>query len=219
MKKEFSVNFLLISIYVLAVVFSLSHISAEITSGEEIQSQIGINPDDLSTDIDELKSKYLTQEWEELVNKNKFLGPVHRFLKSFFLIKILFGEQYSISITFFLIFIFWIFTAIKSGNIIKSSEIIRGTSAVIIGFLFSIVLAQTGIFNSIAVYMVSVIFSPEQWWMRLILGAIALAIILIIAYISALTEKAIKENKQTQKQSKSEQTQKELEAVSREIKK
>lgn len=216
MKKHY---FILLFISLILLVFNISFAYSEENPGESIQKEIGINPENLPTSIDEIKDRYLTQQWEELIDENKYLGPIHRFLKNFFLIKILFGDDYSISLTFLLILILWLFIGVKAGQFISASEIIKGWLAISIGFLLSVILAQTGILKTISLFAISIIFKPENWWMRLILGAIALILFALLFYISRLIEKAIKEKLKKEEESKRKQTQKELEAFSTEIKK
>ena len=196
----------------LSFIFLLANASSlETDPGEAIKKQIGINPDDIPQDPEEIKNKYLIKDWEELVSKNKILGPVHRFLKSFFLIKLVLGEPYSLSITFLIIFILWFLAGAKAGSYLEVTGILKGISASAAGFLFAVILAQTGIFRTISVFMVSVVLKESSWWVRVIIILAWFIGVAIIFYLSQSIEKIIKKNKQEAEKKKEKATEEKVE--------
>jgi len=220
-KKSISrFNFTLSLIIVLIIFLKFGFAHAESLNPEEaIQKEIGVNPDDLPKSPEELQAKYLTQNWEELVDKNKVLGPVHRFLKSFFLIKILFGQPYSLSVTFLIVFILWFIVGAKLGAILEASGITKGLIASAIGFLISVILAQVKVYSAIAEFAVSLFLRESSWWVRLIIALAYIIILAILIFLAQSVQNILKQKRKAKKEERQERTRREIEAFSNELKK
>ena len=100
---------------------------------------------------------------------------------------------------------------------IKSSEVINSTVAILIGFLIAIILAQIHFFKLIASFSIGLIFKPENWWMRaitliIILGALAFAHVL-----SKMVEQNLKKSGKKKEESELKQKVKEVKALSKEV--
>ncbi|MEK6825904.1 MAG: hypothetical protein AABY00_03900, partial [Nanoarchaeota archaeon] len=201
MKSVFKTSVLLLLYF--SIIISLSFVNAETTPGEAVKQQIGFNPEDLPTSPQEFKDKYLSEEWSELVSKNKYLGPIHNtFLKNQAIFKILFGDPYALSLTFLIILILWIFISVKAGQLIQASGILDGITATLAGFIFSILLAQTTLLRTLAKLSLDIITSSANWWIRLIVAIFIIVMLFIVSYLVSLIRKSLKDNRATKREEK-----------------
>ena len=65
-----------IIIQILLFLIIFSHLILAIDSGEEIKKQIGVNPNDVTTDVNKMKSDYLKQQWTDFIAQNKVTKPI-----------------------------------------------------------------------------------------------------------------------------------------------
>ncbi len=220
MNKQLKSSFqILFALFILSSIF-FTYVKAETTPGEAVKQIAGFNPEDLPTTPEGFKDKYLSREWSDLISKNKYLGPIHNFfLENQTIFKVLFGDPYAISLTFLLVFVLWLFIAVKSGQIIESSGILKGGSTIIAGFVFTILLAQTTLLRTIAKLCLDLVTKAENLWMRLIVAIVLIVLFFIASYLVSMFRKSAIENKKKKKFEEMEEKTEEVEAMTEGLKK
>lgn len=208
-------------ILILNLIFiSLFAFSSAQDSGEIIKKEMGINPDNISTNLDQIKEDYLQEKWTEFIANSKILGPFHLFLKKISLLfQILFAHPYEISLTLFLIIVLWIFVVLKTSEIINATRIIKGSISLAIGVGLAIILAQVGVLNILSVFAKDLIMKPENWRIRTIVIIITFGVMAFLYVLSSIISKHIKEKVKEKREEESEQKVKEIKGFTKTIKK
>jgi len=165
---------------------------------------------------EEKRNEYLKQEWGKILAKNKYIGPIHNFfVKNPLIFTILFNEPYNFSLKFICIIILWIFFLAIGFSFAKALGIKSFSLSFLAGIVFAIFFAQITIIGAAVDFTLSLIFSKEQWWMRLILGAVAFFAIVILYYLSSATSQAIEKARKKRKEQEGEENLEKLERVER----
>ncbi len=208
-------------ILILNLIFiSLFAFSSAQDSGEIIKKEIGIDPNKIPTNLDELKEDYLQEKWTEFISKSKILGNLHKFLTKFsFLFIVLFAHPYEISLTLFLIIVLWFFVFLKTTEIINASRITKKSISLVIGAALAIILSHVGILKTLSVFIKDLILKPENWWMRTIIIAITFGVIAVVYVLSSILSRHIKEKAREKAEEESIQKVKEVKGFTKEIKK
>src|SRR5256885_948076 len=133
MKKSFLFILLLLSFN---FINSLQIVRAEANNSDIIGSL-----QNLPSDPDELREKYLNQEWSALIKNSTIIGPMHSFFLSIPLpFIILFGQPYSFSARFFLLAIIWLYVMAIAADILASSGLLKRAASIPIGIGIAIIL-------------------------------------------------------------------------------
>lgn len=202
MKKELK-NLILPAVIITIFLASfISFVAAEATSAEQI---IGFDPNKIPQTKEEIANQYLSQEWSSIVTKTPLIGPINTFFTNNPLIfNILFNIPYSLTATFFMIFILWLYIALIMSDLLKPL-IDKPSISFAIGFASSIILAHINLIKTIVSGPLNLLFAPESWWMRIIMWILLFTIFFVIWYVNKAFAKQIKAGKQKQKQSELEQ--------------
>ncbi len=219
-KRGWIILCLLLSLSIFSFSF-ISLIKAETpaTPGEAVKQQLGFNPEDLPTTPQEIKDKYLSQEWSDLISNNTYLGPIHKtFVANPTIFKIIFGDPYAISLTFLLILILWLFIGAQSGRLLEASGLLKGGSAILAGFIFTILLAQTTLLRSLAKLCLDIVTQSANWWIRLIVGIVIVVLFFILSYLVSLTRKSMIEKRKKKREEKLDEKTEEVEEIEKGLK-
>jgi len=188
-----------LSISLLSILL-ISFISAQVTTPEELfAQQTGIeqipkSPEELKQEI---KERYLKQEWSNIIAKIPIIGKIHTFFLAHPLpFKILFNYQYEISLTFILIVILWLFTITVTSDLIRASGLVKGVITLLIGLGTAIIFAQINLLKVISTKSLDLIYTKEAWWIRLILWLVFIAILAVLYYAEKILGKTLKKNKE-----------------------
>jgi hypothetical protein len=139
------------------------------------------------------KVNNLLQQWKELALKNEFLKELDNSFKEinlFFFI--LFGEDYSFSLYFLLIFILWLFLLLNFYYIIRSYSTFSEFASAFISFSITLISAHLGLFKTISKFLISLIFNLNT----IIQLSIIFGIIIILFYFIFFFKKNFKEIKE-----------------------
>ncbi|MDP3881667.1 MAG: hypothetical protein Q8Q31_02195 [Nanoarchaeota archaeon] len=215
MKKEFAL--------LIALLITLSLMPAQVSAQEAIEDSL-VKIEDAKDKVDSgigiitdspenIKNKYLTKAWGDMISKNKIIGPIHKFFSQYPLpFIIVFNYPYEISLTFFSIFFLWLFITIAVSKQAGSSGLIGDAAAVFLGIFAAIILSQLGLLQLIVTSALSLILSKEAWWARLIISMIIIAFVLALGYINSMIAKGLKEKRKKDKEEKQEQIVQEAES-------
>ena len=169
-------------------------------TSQVIGEEFGVNPDNIPTDPEEIKSQYLQQEWAKLVAENKILGPVHNFLNKISpVFSVILNHPYEISLTFFGIFLLWLLFVLGGLKFCKSFNL-NGWLSGGIGIVFASILAQINLIETTVTSILDLIFKQENWWIRLILGILIIGAIIIVIYSWLYLSSYIKKQKKAGKE-------------------
>lgn len=218
-KSQTIIIALLILSFLSAIYFS--HLALAATPDEVIQSQIGINPDNIPSDPSEITSKYLKQEWSKLIATWPIIGPIHSYLLVHPIVfQVLFNYQYEISLTLFLIIILWIYFTILGGSLIDTTGLVKkGWQSLLFGVAIALILAHTNIIKNIVLFTLGIIFKQDQWWIRTLLWLLAMVVFWVIAIIANKTDEWQRKQKKAQKDAEVAQAAKEGQAAARGLEK
>ena len=192
-KRDF--KFLIVGLLILSAFLINVHAQSPEVS-DVLKEQFNISSDKIPTDPEEIKYEFLKQKWTELIEKNKYLGPIHNFLaneKTQWVFKILLAKEYELSVTFLFSLILWILIFTQSAKIIKSSAIVKKEIAFLMGFFIAVIFAQLKIINFIVVGIVDIMLKQENWWLRLIIGIVALGLFASLYIISKMISQTLKQ--------------------------
>lgn len=169
-------------------------------AAEVIGNTFNVPKDKIPTtpeDIEKIRQDFLKKKWTEVIEKNKYLGPIHGFfIKIAPVFLVLFAHPYEFSLIFLLIVIIWIWLASQSTKIVKSFGFVKEGFAFLIGIGVAIIFAQTRIIKVVATFLLDLVFKQENWWMRTIIVVLILGIFAVAHVMSKLVLKLIIKRKE-----------------------
>jgi len=179
-------------LFLQGVIVNADLVNVNPTTGEA--KVFGMNPADAPStpqDAANVSLTYLKQEWQKIVAKNPYIGPVHNFLLSHqSYITILFNVQYEFSLTFICIFILWCYIWFLSSDYISSFETLKLGLPWLAGLGVAVLFAQLGIIKFIVDAFLNLIFARSAWWARTLIWIAIIVIFFLIAYGEQLSVKA-----------------------------
>ena len=114
---------------------------------------------------DQKKWDYLSQQWKEILLKNKFVSSLNgAFTKLNFLFVFLFAENYDLSLTLFIAVLLWIFFFSSFGRAISVFSTFSQPVSYIVAFCFSVILAHLRVYYGISLILFKIIFFKEGIW-------------------------------------------------------
>ncbi|MCA9485664.1 MAG: hypothetical protein KC506_02370 [Nanoarchaeota archaeon] len=135
--------------------------------------------------VEQERWKYLSEQWKELLLKNKFVSVIDGFFRKInFVFVVLFGQSYDLSITLFFVFLLWIFFAFNFWKALRDFSPLSSNVALAAGIGLTIILAQFGMLRWIAEFFVGFIFAGGTLvrWIKFI--AFALGLFFVTALLS-----------------------------------
>jgi hypothetical protein len=191
--------------------------TAQMTPGEQIQEQIGFNPEKAPKTPQETRD-YLQQEWTKIVASKPVIGSIHKFfLEHPLIFKIVFNTPYVFSLTFFMVVLMWIFIMLTLTTLLARSDLLKGPPATAIGIGAAIILAQVGVYNHLSVWLSNLALSPQNGWVRFVIWTIIVLGFVIFFYIDQQVAETLKKRKEKRKkletEEKAELAKKEVEAL------
>ena len=215
MKKEITSNFkfkfalLIISTLLITslFVFYSNNASAALstTNLEDTTNTLNENLQNIPKTPQEIRDRYLRQEWNNIISKMTFIGPIHNFfIANPVIFNLLLREPYSFSLTFFSIFILWLCIAIWMKNIFKPI-FKQKWMAWLIGFAIAIALAWVTAIKTIVFAVFTVIFAEDAWWIRLILWLALLVAMILVFFVDHMIAQNIKKSKEAKEKAEMKQ--------------
>ena len=188
MKKQIIFITAVVVITLLSQIY-LSNLVLADTPGEQVEKQLGVNPEKLQSPED-IKNEYLKKEWASIIKNYSILGPIHTFLAensgAKLLEKVLLNEYYTFSLVFIILFILWLFSITIFSDLIKSLGIVKYPLSLLLGLGFAIIFAQIGITKQIVLFLIGLIFSQAKWFMRWIIALLLFLAFAVIYYVNAI---------------------------------
>ncbi|MBS3099822.1 hypothetical protein J4463_01225 [Candidatus Pacearchaeota archaeon] len=216
MKKNWA---FILSVVLFALFFSFS---ASVQALEDIK----INPDDplgIGINSDNLNSgdlvgsasdkwQYLQQEWTKILMQNPAVVGIDTFFKQFNIVfVILFAEQYAmLSPVLWLVVVLWILIAAGTSDLIRGQFGMDFVISFLLGVITTVIFAQMKIFRFFAELMLKVAFTPELWYVRLIVWLIIFAVVFAIFQGFKILSKHLKESRLAKAEKETAHRQKEL---------
>jgi large-conductance mechanosensitive channel len=151
------------------------------------------NPIDKFHEVEQTSSEKidnLMQQWQELLLKNEFLKELdNSFKKINMFFFVLFGEDYSFSLYFFLIFVFWLFLLISFYYVIRTYSTFSEFASAFISFSLILTSSHLGLFKTLSKSLISLIFDfGSVVRLLIVFGIIAILIYLIFFFKGNLKE-------------------------------
>ena len=188
MKKQIIFITAVVVITLLSQIY-LSNLVLADTPGEQVEKQLGVNPEKLQSPED-IKNEYLKKEWASIIKNYSILGPIHTFLAensgAKLLEKVLLNEYYTFSLVFIILFILWLFSITIFSDLIKSLGIVKYPLSLLLGLGFAIIFAKIGITKQIVLFLIGLIFSQAKWFMRWIIALLLFLAFAVIYYVNAI---------------------------------
>jgi hypothetical protein len=180
--------------------------TAQMTPGEQIQEQIGFNPEKMPKTPQETRD-YLQQEWTKIVASKPVIGSIHKFFLAHpLLFKIVFNTPYEFSLTFFMVVLLWIFVLISLSTLLARSDLLKGPASTAIGLGAAIILAQVNVFKYLSIFLSNLALARENAWIRFIIWTIIVICFIIIFYIDQQVAEELKKRKEEKKKLETERT-------------
>lgn len=217
---------LTLSIFTALVLFTLilHNVLAQGVNDEGIPSEVeGItNASDKIVDIGQnlTKEDYLKQEWQKILLNNTVISKLDAaFRKGNIVFKVLFGVDYSLSLTLVFIITLWVFTMLIVKDSTKKGLGIFEAAAWVLGIVSAVALSQLKIIPRISAFLVKLIFYQEAGWARFIIFVVVVGIIVVLFYLKALLSGTLEANRKKKLESETEQHQKEIKVFNESLKK
>ena len=168
---------LLISMFV----FQIVNVHAQ----EEIPGlPSGLSPEEVEKTQEKIEGKwdYLAREWKNIFLKNKFVSAIDSFFTKISIVfRILFGMDYSLSLTLLIVIIMWFYFFINIAKILTYFSTFSSSVSFVISLALAVILAQFKVYEKIAQFFIWLIFGDKPWWLSLII-TIVLIVVLVVLY-------------------------------------
>lgn len=199
-------GFLVLSIFTTILVQVQAQEIPPLPPGIEKLAEIGKNLTD-----DEARRAYFSQEWKEMLLKNKFISEIDSFFTEItILFRIFFGMPYSLSITLFLVIILWIIIALQGAKIVRNGFGIPEGISYLIGIAIAITLSQIQLLRRLIVFLTKFIFYRESAWARFIVFVVIIGIFILIYYFGGALSAFLEQRRKKKKGEETETKQKEI---------
>ena len=130
-------------------------------------------------DAQGIKFQYLKEEWTDYVRTSKYLGPIHRFFEKINIVfVVLFARNYEVSIELFFAICLWLATWYGLAGYITFLD--KSWQQVLLSLGGTIIIAQTRLFNLVAVALFKIVFYRQSFWWSL--ASTILVVLAIIGY-------------------------------------
>lgn len=209
MKKQFLFASLISTLLLSIVLISTSSAESPISGLEDQASNINEKVNNIprsQEDIkNEIRNKYLKEDWSEFMSKIKIIGQVHNFfIANPLIFQILLNEKYGFSLTFFGISILWIFFFILIYNTLK--YLLPSKSAILaLSGISCIIISHLGVINFIVHFIFHIIYAQETWWIRVFLWLFVGIILFLIFNTNKIFSTIMKQLKKSKEKTKIEQ--------------
>jgi len=150
--------------------------------------------------IEEEKWDYLSNEWNKILKKNPIVSGLDAvFTKTNIVFRILFGQDYSLSLTLFFVIFLWFYFLFGIKQIFTKAATFNPNVSLIISAGLSIILAQLQILRKIVDITGWFILSKTAGWWRFIAFVIVCGIFMVIFYINSVFADTLKKSKEEAK--------------------
>lgn len=179
-------------IVVLTLVLLLGSFVAAVPSSEELQNDSvvrGVNQLRNVTDNfgDEERWEYLGNEWKEMLLQNSIIETIDGALsKVSFIFKILFGEDYSLSLVLFFVIVFWFVLLSMFYKVIGSFSSFSQPVSFGMSLLLVIILAHLKVLNFLATGLAKLLFFNEGWWGKALGIIIIVMALVVLKYLKSI---------------------------------
>jgi hypothetical protein len=147
---------------------------------------------------DKEKRAFLVQQYRKIIFDNKITGPINKFLEnnaqSIVLFKILFGEPYKLTPSFYFVLFLWIFTAFWIKKVVKGKN--PKSPFRFLGFLLAVILAQVNVYRNLTNLIFNFILGKESWWAQMLIEFGILAVIILMYYFGEIIASYLKAKKE-----------------------
>ncbi|MFH1289803.1 MAG: hypothetical protein ABIH92_00165 [Nanoarchaeota archaeon] len=155
--------------------------------------------------------EYLGEQWRQTFLQSKTIATVDSFLKSLnFLFVILLSRDYALSLTLFIAFLLWLFTAISLEGYLYT-VVNKRSYRNLMGFAGAIILSHMQVFNFISEGAFKIIMYKKEWWWILISILLVFVVIFLYWKINNMFIASIKKGHEDARKKHFEQKTKELE--------
>lgn len=154
------------------------------TSGiEDIEEQV----EDLKEFTEKDRWEYLGEQWQESFLKNKNIARFDNFLKKINpVFVVLFGQDYSLSLILFGVFVSWLFFFVSFGQIMSTFSTFSKWASWSIGFILSLIMSHLKMHNFFAEFMFKVIFYRGGIWDWISAFMAFVGIVLVLSYMGKI---------------------------------
>lgn len=133
---------------------------------------------------------YLTKEWKNIILSNPVAYGINlSFEKISFVFKILIGEEYSLSISIWVIILMWLLIALKAAELFRISKLLKGKFSYLGGFAIAIILAHLQIYRILYDFVGDLWNSEKLWWVRILIVIVIVALVLLVNYVNGILKK------------------------------
>lgn len=176
----------------------------------------GVNPPQIENTTNQVTNvalnwQTIAQQWKTSLLQNPVVYKVNSFFQDISIVfRVLFGQNYSMSLTLLIIIILWIFFLISLNRIFKDFTSFSKGVSFIISLLLVVVMAQINLLGAMSTFIIKLIFGTNNpLWMQLLFAFI---IAMIILFIMVLIKKFGKQSVKKRQEKKDEENRFKLES-------
>ncbi len=184
MKKSFY-------IFIFSIII-LAHLTSSQSSGgldtESLQNDSIVEGVKTIQEIaEEKKWEYTSEQWKETLLKSKAISALDNYFKKINLVfLILFGQDYSLSLTLFAVILLWVFFLAIFEKTIKRFSTFSVSVSGIIALILTIIFAQFKIYNFLASIILKILFFKEGVWRIVSIVIFALIWLMLLIFSERL---------------------------------
>ncbi len=183
--------------------------------------QLGQSPEET---LEQLKNKtetkwdYLGEEWRNILLKNKIVSALDAFFTKISIVfRVLFGTDYSLSLTLLVVVVLWFYFLFKFAELFRDFTAFSSGTSWIMALGLAIVMAQLQILRKITEGLGWLVFARKAWWWNLITILILIIVFILIYKLSSAWAKKAKESREKLEKEKTEQAGKVIQATAKGI--
>lgn len=168
----------------------------------------------------ETKWEYLQKEWRTIFLKNKYISYIDKILTKINIVfVILFGENYSLSISLLVIIILWIYFLYMFFSVLRDYSAFSEGISFLLSFALVVIASQLKIWSKISGWIMWLLFEDKPWYASLILAIVILAALGLLLFFIKSYGSNIVENRKKNLQEEAEQKMKTIIKTGEEIEK
>ncbi len=183
--------------FLLLALIIFSNVNARAQDLEDIENNSVVRGvDELREIAEERKWEFLSEQWKEILLKNRFISKIDSFFtKINFIFVFLMSRNYSLSLELFFVFLIWLFTLLSLyaySSYFFDNDIYRG----LIALAGTVIFSWLQIFNILGKGIIRLIFFSERGLISFFTSLLIFVLIFVYLFLNKMFAARLKEDKE-----------------------
>ena len=180
----------------------------------------GLSPEQIEAQMQKLQQLRNQSEWAYIGGKfgaamlrNPIIQSIDAFCTKISIVfRVLFGMDYSLSLTLLFVIVLWLIVFIDGGNILKHYSMFSALTSYGIMLAVAVILAQVQVFKLIVNFTGTLIYAREAGWARFLIFVVVCLALLFVDWISRYFGKYLQKGKEAKEKAETLTAGKEIQA-------